>query len=79
MQAAVCRNAQGCILCTTSQPSLHFHPNYGEAFAAKLDHFMLESDLQVVLSARQNLVVTQDWSISSIIMRTLWSIPAYSS
>jgi hypothetical protein len=70
MQAAVCRNFQGYILHMASQLSPPCHPNYGEALVAKLvvslasslqlNHFILESDSQVVLSALQNLVVTQD-------------------
>jgi len=89
IQAAVYRNSQGRILCMTSQLSPPCHPNYGEALAAnlaislasslQLDHFILEDDSQVVLLALQNPYVTQDWRISSLIMRTLESVLASSS
>jgi hypothetical protein len=49
------------------------------ASSLQLDHFILEGDSQVVLSALQNLADSQDWKISSLIMRTLGSIPAFSS
>jgi len=59
-QAAVCRNSEGRILHMASQISSSCNPNYGEALAAKLavslatslylDHFILEGDLQVVIS-----------------------------
>jgi hypothetical protein len=59
-QAAVCRNSEGRILHMASQISSPCNPNYGEALVVKLtvslatslylDHFILEGDLQVVIS-----------------------------
>jgi len=57
-------------------------PNYGEALAAKLavsmasshhlDLFILEGYSQVVIFALHNPSITQDWRISSLILKHSW-------
>jgi hypothetical protein len=77
-QAAVCRNSEGRIFHMASQISSPCNPNYGEALAAKLavslatslhlDHFIL-----------RHPNVSQDWRISSLILKMIGSISASSS
>jgi hypothetical protein len=88
-QATVCRNSEGRILHMASQISSPCNPNYGEALAAKLavslatslhlDHFILEGDSQVVISTLRHPNVSQDWRISSLILKMIGSISASSS
>jgi hypothetical protein len=44
-----------------------------------LDLFILEGDLQVVISALHNPSITQDWRISPLILNTVGSITSSSS
>ena len=83
---AVCRDSKGCIVKAISHINLPCDPNFGETLAAQLiaslaaslnfKKFSLEGDSSVVITTLQNPSISLDWHIESVIVNTLFLLPA---